>query len=83
MTAWYEPALEAGLLPDWAIRLGIRTILEQRLREQQDGGPDAQQARKLAFIESLRRSPFRFRFESRVYAANYVKSIFPLRIKAA
>jgi len=27
------------------------------LREQQDGGPDAQQARKLAFIESLRRSP--------------------------
>ncbi len=57
MSAWYEPVLETGLVPDWAIRMGIRSVLRQRLREQAAGGADAQRSRKLAFVESLRSAP--------------------------
>jgi len=57
MSAWYEPVLEAGLIPDWAVRIGIRSILRQRLHEQADGGAQASAARKQQFIEELRRSP--------------------------
>ncbi|MGE3509912.1 MAG: cyclopropane-fatty-acyl-phospholipid synthase family protein [Vicinamibacterales bacterium] len=61
MRAWYEPLLEAGAVPDWAIRMGIRRILRQRLREQCAGGPKAQHARKQRFIEDLRQSPVAIR----------------------
>lgn len=46
-----------GLLPDWLIRQGIRSLLRGRLREQ-SRGTDATQARaRLAFIEELKASP--------------------------
>lgn len=61
MSAWWEPALEAGWIPDPLIRAGIRRILRARIREQEAGGPDAQRARKAAFIEALRRSPIALR----------------------
>jgi cyclopropane-fatty-acyl-phospholipid synthase len=49
--------VETGLLPDWLVRQGIRRNLRQRLREEDGGGGEADQARLLRWIEQLRRSP--------------------------
>jgi cyclopropane-fatty-acyl-phospholipid synthase len=49
--------LERDLLPDAAIRLGIRRLLEARLREEDKGDPEAQQAHFMRFVETLRASP--------------------------
>ena len=49
--------LERGLLPDALIRLGIRRLLDARLREQAAGGVEAQQQRLMSLIAELRRSP--------------------------
>jgi cyclopropane-fatty-acyl-phospholipid synthase len=46
--------LEKNRLPDWLIRLGIRRLLRQRLREIQHPSPDLQVAQ---FAESLRTMP--------------------------
>jgi cyclopropane-fatty-acyl-phospholipid synthase len=49
--------LARGLLPDWLIRQGIRSLLRGRLREQ-SRGTDAVRARaRQAFIEELKASP--------------------------
>ncbi len=50
-------AAERGLLPDAVLRLGIRRLCAQRLREELDGGLGAQAGRYAAHIEMLRRSP--------------------------
>jgi cyclopropane-fatty-acyl-phospholipid synthase len=55
--AWYEPVLDRGLIPDALLRRGIRKRLGERLARERAGGPAAQTARKMAFIESLRESP--------------------------
>jgi cyclopropane-fatty-acyl-phospholipid synthase len=49
--------LERDLLPDSVIRTGIRRLLEARLREEDKGDPQAQQAHLMRFVEELRRSP--------------------------
>jgi cyclopropane-fatty-acyl-phospholipid synthase len=49
--------LERDLLPDWLIRHGIRRLLADRLREEDKGGPEAQQAHLMQLVESLRQSP--------------------------
>jgi cyclopropane-fatty-acyl-phospholipid synthase len=49
--------LERDLLPDWLIRYGIRRLLADRLRAENKGNVEAQQAHLMAFVESLRRSP--------------------------
>ena len=48
---------ERGLVPDALLRLGIRRLCAQRLREELAGGLDAQAARFQQRIEELRRSP--------------------------
>lgn len=48
---------ERGLLPDAVLRLGIRRLCAQRLREEQAGGLEAQSTRYAALIDELRRSP--------------------------
>lgn len=48
---------EGGLLPDAAIRLGIRSLLRRRIAELEEGGLEAQHAREEAFISALRRAP--------------------------
>ncbi len=53
LTAWAE----RGLLPDFLIRLGIRRLCAQRLREEGEGGPIRQQERFQARLEALGRSP--------------------------
>jgi cyclopropane-fatty-acyl-phospholipid synthase len=49
--------VESGLVPDWAIRYGIRRLLKQRLREERAHTSEAQQARKNQLIAQLRQSP--------------------------
>ncbi len=49
--------LERDLLPDWVIRAGIRRLVAARLRQEDRGGPDAQQRHLMEFIARLRASP--------------------------
>ena len=48
---------ERGVLPDTLIRLGIRRLCAQRLRDERDGGIEAESARRAARIAMLRESP--------------------------
>lgn len=48
---------ERGLVPDALLRLGIRRMCAQRLREERAGGLDAQAARQSRLIDLLRHSP--------------------------
>ncbi|HKA00440.1 MAG TPA: class I SAM-dependent methyltransferase [Candidatus Solibacter sp.] len=57
MNAWYTPLLEADRIPDALIRVGIRRLLRERLREESAGGIAAQKARLEAFVQKLRQSP--------------------------
>ena len=52
-----DAQLEKNLLPDWLIRIGIRRLLRQRLREEDKGGPTEQQRHLLKLIEELKQSP--------------------------
>jgi cyclopropane-fatty-acyl-phospholipid synthase len=52
-----DALVESGLLPDSALRLGIRRLVAQRARLEARGGVEAQQARLSAWVETLRRSP--------------------------
>jgi len=49
--------LEQNLLPDWLVRLGIRRLLRERLREEDQGGVEAQQAHLLELVAELKQSP--------------------------
>ena len=49
--------LERDLLPDWLIRIGIRRLLAQRLREEDQGDVERQRARLLEFVRQLKTSP--------------------------
>jgi cyclopropane-fatty-acyl-phospholipid synthase len=49
--------LEQDRLPDALIRTGIRRLLAERLREEDKGDPEAQQAHLMQFVEQLRQSP--------------------------
>lgn len=49
--------LERDLLPDWLIRIGIRRLLAQRLREERCATLEAQQQHLRRFITQLKASP--------------------------
>ena len=48
---------ESGRLPDALIRLGIRRLCSQRLREERAGGIESESARRASRIAMLRESP--------------------------
>lgn len=48
---------EAGWIPDVLVRVGIRRMLAERLRELEAGGPETARAAKAAFVEACRKSP--------------------------
>lgn len=52
-----DSLLEKNLLPDPAIRSGIRRLLKQRLQDEKKVNPDAQQDHFNALLESCRNSP--------------------------
>jgi cyclopropane-fatty-acyl-phospholipid synthase len=49
--------LERGIVPDPLIRAGIRRLLRERLREEDQGSPEAQQAHLSRLVAALRASP--------------------------
>ena len=55
--AWYEPLVERDLIPDFILRAGIRRLIAQRLREEDKGDPERQQAHLMRYIERLKSSP--------------------------
>jgi cyclopropane-fatty-acyl-phospholipid synthase len=55
--SWVERVVEKDLLPDWLLRLGIRRLVRERARTQAQGGPEAQQARLMEWVRTLRASP--------------------------
>jgi cyclopropane-fatty-acyl-phospholipid synthase len=54
---WYEKLIDRGVLPDAAIRLGIRKLLAERLRDEDAGDVEAQHERLREFLHLLRESP--------------------------
>ncbi len=48
---------ERGLLPDAAIRAGIRRLCAQRLEDERAGGVELQSLRQQELLELLRQSP--------------------------
>ncbi|TAM12450.1 MAG: class I SAM-dependent methyltransferase [Nevskiaceae bacterium] len=56
-----EPGLiglaERGLIPDTLLRLGMRRLCMQRLKDERIGGPSSQAARYAERVEGLRHSP--------------------------
>jgi cyclopropane-fatty-acyl-phospholipid synthase len=55
--AWYEPLVDRNLVPDKLLRLGIRRLLEARLRQEDKGNPEARQTHLMNYIDRLRSSP--------------------------
>lgn len=53
---WYNSLLEKDLLPDFAIRSGIRKLLRERLKEEDKGNPETQQEHLMTLIEELKNS---------------------------
>ena len=53
----YPSFLEKGLIPDFLIRIGIRRLLRERLREEKKEHTDAQKKHLLNLIEELKNSP--------------------------
>lgn len=54
---WSTGLLERDLLPDWLVRIGIRRLLAERLREEHRSGIEAQQAHLQGFIRQIKASP--------------------------
>jgi cyclopropane-fatty-acyl-phospholipid synthase len=59
-----DTLMARGLLPDWLIRIGIRRLLHQRLREEMRGNAQDRAARQLEFIEELKRCPIAINTEA-------------------
>lgn len=55
--AWYKSLVERDLVPGWVLRAAIRRLIAQRLREEDKGDPELQQAHLMAYIEELKASP--------------------------
>ena len=54
---WLDRLLEADVLPDVALRAGIRRQLKVRLREEDRGGLEADHAQLMRHVDALVRSP--------------------------
>jgi cyclopropane-fatty-acyl-phospholipid synthase len=54
---WYDKWIEQDKIPETWLRKGIRRQLRQRLRDEDKGDPEIQQAHLLALIEHLKASP--------------------------
>lgn len=54
---WYNSLLEKNKVPDSLIRMGIRRLLKQRLKDERKGNAEAQQAHLMALIDELKATP--------------------------
>ncbi len=55
--AWYEPLVESGLVPDWILRAGIRRLIAQRLRDEDQPDAEKHQAHLMSYVAQLKASP--------------------------
>lgn len=55
--AWYEGLIERDWVPDVILRAGVRGLLRDRLRAEDKGDPERQQAHLMNYIAELSRSP--------------------------
>ena len=53
----YDFLLEKNLIPDFLIRMKIRQLLQERLREEDKGSEEANKKHLLVLIEELKNSP--------------------------
>jgi cyclopropane-fatty-acyl-phospholipid synthase len=56
-SAWFEPLLDRGLIPDPILRAGIRRRLRDRIAHEERGSVEQRAERFRALIEDLARSP--------------------------
>ncbi|MBS1638204.1 MAG: class I SAM-dependent methyltransferase [Bacteroidetes bacterium] len=54
---WYESLLEKNKIPDSLIRIGIRRLLAQRLRDEKKADTEAQQAHFMELVNELKQAP--------------------------
>jgi cyclopropane-fatty-acyl-phospholipid synthase len=54
---WYEALLEKNRIPDFLIRKKIRSLLAQRIQDEDQGNVEANQARMMSLIASLKTEP--------------------------
>ncbi|HEX4372893.1 MAG TPA: class I SAM-dependent methyltransferase [Puia sp.] len=54
---WYNSLLEKNKIPDVLIRMGIRKLLKQRLRDEKRSSTELQQQHLMQLIEELKNSP--------------------------
>lgn len=54
---WYNSLLENNKIPDILIRKGIRSLLKQRLDQENKGNTELQQAHFMKLVEELKSSP--------------------------
>lgn len=54
---WYNSLLEKNRIPDALIRIGIRSLLKQRLKDERKENAEAQQAHLMSLIEELKATP--------------------------
>ena len=56
-TLTLDRLLEKNLLPDWLVRIGIRRLLRERLRQENPGSAEARQVHLLKLVAELKQSP--------------------------
>jgi cyclopropane-fatty-acyl-phospholipid synthase len=54
---WLDSLVEKNRIPDPLIRIGIRKLLKQRLRDEKKANTEAQQAHLMTLIDELKASP--------------------------
>ncbi|MFL5763941.1 MAG: SAM-dependent methyltransferase [Bacteroidia bacterium] len=54
---WYDSLIENDKVPDFLIRIGIRRLLKQRLRQEKKGSEELQKKHLLNLIDELKASP--------------------------
>lgn len=55
--SFYDPLIEKNLVPDFLLRIGIRNLLEQRLKDEVKGNLEEQHTYLMNFISELKKSP--------------------------
>lgn len=56
-TAWWEPLVDRGVLPDPVLRAVVRERVRRELAHERRGGVDARSERMRAFVEARREGP--------------------------
>ena len=80
---WYLSLAEKGLLPDTALRWGIRRLNRQRLAQEGRGGPEARAARLMEWVRTCSAGPVAIHTRAanqqhyEVPPAFYVKALGP------